>query len=204
MKTLIFSLAVIALFTFVSFTGSTSTKSINPSFDLPNGWFIAGNNPNSYKMGIDKTMGKDGKNAATIKSAKKKIKGFGTLMQMCKADKYKGKKVKMSGSMKSENVKDWAGFWLRVDGASGECLAFDNMQDRSVKKTTDWTNYEITLNVSEGASNLAYGALLSGTGQIWFDNITFEIVGNAEKTTDTKDNSKTGMLEEPMNLDFEK
>jgi hypothetical protein len=51
------------------------------SFDLPAGWFAAGSKPKSYEMGIDKGAGQDGKNAATIKSIEKMIKGFGTLMQ---------------------------------------------------------------------------------------------------------------------------
>jgi hypothetical protein len=176
------------------------------SFDLPKGWIIAGDAPTKYEMGIDKGSGQDGKNAATIKSIEKSISGFGTLMQGCNADKYKGKKIKMSGSVKSANVTDWAGLWLRVDQAgSQEPLAFDNMQDRAIKGTTAWKKYEIVLDVPSNASILAYGALLSGTGQIWFDNITFEVVGNSEKTTDVIGTGKASyILPEPTNLDFEK
>ena len=49
------------------------------SFDLPAGWFKAGSKPNAYEMGIDAGAGKEGNNAATIKSKGKKTKGFGTL-----------------------------------------------------------------------------------------------------------------------------
>src|SRR6478609_3552287 len=85
------------------------------SFDLPAGWFKAGSEPKSYEMGIETGAGQDGKNAATIKSKSNKIKGFGTLMQDCLPDNYLGKRVRMTGLVKSANVEEWAGLWFRVD-----------------------------------------------------------------------------------------
>ena len=79
------------------------------SFDLPTGWFKAGDKPNSYDMGIDKGAGQNGTNAATIKSIDKKIDGFGTLMQNCLPDNYIGKRVRMSGFLKTKDVSDWSG-----------------------------------------------------------------------------------------------
>jgi hypothetical protein len=176
------------------------------SFELPKGWIIAGDSPKKYEMGIDKGAGQDGKNAATIKSIEQSISGFGTLMQQCGVKKYAGKKIKMSGSVKSLLVTEWAGLWLRVDqSGSTQPLSFDNMQDRPIKGTTDWRKYEIVLDVPSNASKLAFGALLSGTGQIWFDNITFEVVGDSEKLTGSINAGKPSLIqEEPTNLDFEK
>lgn len=174
------------------------------SFDLPTGWFKAGSEPKAYDMGIDKGTGQDGRNAATIKSIDKKINGFGTLMQNCLPDKFLGKKIRMSGYVKSKDVEDKAGLWLRVDQANSQKpLSFDNMLDRPIKGTTDWKKYEIVLDVPAHASNLAYGALLVGTGQIWFDNLNFEVVGNAAPATgDGKENYMPN--KEPVNLDFER
>ena len=136
------------------------------SFDMPNGWHKAGDDPESYDMGIDKGAGQDGKNAATIKSIKK-TKGFGTLMQSCIADKYLGKRIKMTGYVKSLDVKGWAGLWLRIDETNlyQKVLGFDNMVNRPIKKTTDWKKYEIVMDIPPNAYNLAYGALLVGQGQ---------------------------------------
>lgn len=177
------------------------------SFDEPKAWFKAGSVPKSYDMGIDKGAAQDGKNAATIKSMEENIEGFGTLMQNCLADNYTGKRVRMSGMMKSNDVADWAGFWFRIDKkGSTETLGFDNMHDgktdRSVKGTTAWTKYEIVLDVPLHATNLAYGALLSGTGQIWFDHLKFEVV---DKSVPTTGGSVESMMPntQPVNLDFE-
>lgn len=173
------------------------------SFDLPTGWFKAGSKPQSYEMGVDKGAGQSGNNAATIQSKDSNIDGFGTLMQQCHPDKYLGKRVRMSAYVKSKDVASWAGLWLRVDQeGSNQSLSFDNMQSRPIKGTSEWKKYEIVLDVPSNASLLAYGALLNGTGQIWFDNVSFEIVDKSVPTTDLKkENAAT--KSNPVNLDFE-
>lgn len=172
------------------------------SFDMPKGWSSGGTDLTQYEMGIDKGSGQNGTNAATIKSIPKNPKAFGTMLQAFDPGIYLGKRIKMSGSMKSVNVDNWAGFWLRVDQAkSKESLSFDNMGDRPIKGTTDWKYCEIVLDVPENASLIYFGALLSGKGQIWFDNIKFEIV---DKSVPTTGKSKGENNPGPENLDFEK
>lgn len=175
------------------------------SFDLPNGWHKAGSDPESYDMGIDKGAGQDGKNAATIKSIKR-TKGFGTLMQSCLAEKYVGKRLKMTGFVKTLDVKGWAGLWLRIDKKNdvSEVLGFDNMSNRPIKGTTDWKKYEIIMDVPTNAYNIAYGSLLVGQGQIWFSNINFEIVDNSVSLTSKDCNVCSTVLNEPTNLNFDK
>jgi len=171
------------------------------SFDLPKGWYPDGDAPGKYVMEIVKGAGPNGQNAATIKSREKKIIGeFGTLAQSCRAYRYSGKRIKMTADVKSENVADWAGLWLRVDnGCTGEVLSFDNMKDRPIKATTTWKTYEITLDVPKEATTLSYGALLSGTGQIWFTNFEFTVIGNI-----SQEKEKFNSIEnEPTNLNFE-
>ena len=175
------------------------------SFDFSTGWFNAGSKPQSYEMGIDKGAGQSGKNAATIQSKDTKIDGFGTLMQQCNPEKYLGKRVRMTGYVKSENVAIWAGLWLRIDQAgTQQPLSFDNMESRSIKGTTGWKKYEIVLDVPANASLMAFGALLSGTGKIWFDNMAFEIVDKSVQTTDLKGDKNPATPSGPINLDFEK
>lgn len=175
------------------------------SFEVPKGWFAAGSSPDSYEMEIAKGSAADGSNAATIRSIDKKVRGFGTLMQDCKPDQYRGKRIRLSGSVKSENVKGWAGLWLRVDQERSDTpLSFDNMSDRKIKGSLPWTKYEIVLDVSSKASNLAYGALLCGTGQIWFDNLQFEIVDSTVSVTGNHKIKSSPDITDPVNLDFEK
>lgn len=166
------------------------------------GWFLAGSKPNSYKIGIDKSVYKTGNSSAFLESTDKNISGFGTLMQTCLADEYVGKRIKMTAYIKSENVSDWAGMWLRIDSKERrESLGFDNMQDRPIKGSKDWTKCEIILDVPAESSTLNYGVLLSGTGKVWFDSISFEIVDEL-KTKPT--GMSNDIPKKPTNLDFNK
>lgn len=169
------------------------------SIDLPKDWIKAGNKPDSYIIGLDKSVFKSGDKSVFIESNKNKIEGFGTVMQTCDANNYLGKKIKMTGYIKTENVNDWSGMWLRIDPKSGKNpLGFDNMQNRSLKGTTDWTKCEIVLDVPNSSATLNYGALISGTGKIWFDNVSIEIIGESSANTTEKK-----LLTEPSNIDFE-
>ena len=169
------------------------------SFDVPKNWFAAGNEPDSYRMGTDPTVTMNGRHAATIQSIEPEIDGFGTLMQQCLPSEYAGKRVRMSGYMKSQDVVGWAGFWFRVDGQGARSLAFDNMHGRAVRGPTGWKKYEIVLDVPQQATNLAYGALLDGTGKIWFSDLSFEVVDRSVATTNE---SGWDALPKPSNLDF--
>lgn len=162
------------------------------------GWFLTGSKPDSYAIGLDKSVYKTGGSSAFLESTDKEIEGFGTLMQSCGADEYLGKRIKMTAYVKSENVFDWAGMWLRVDSRqTKKSLSFDNMQDRPIKGDNDWTKCEIVLDVPEESGTLNFGVLLSSTGKVWFDNITFEVV---DKTT--KPTRESIMNKKPLNLDF--
>jgi hypothetical protein len=132
----------------------------------------------NYEMDSEKNTEFSNQNILTIKSVKKKIKGFGSLGKTTKTDLYLGKTVKMTGFVKSEKVKSWAGLWMRVDYYNARVLAFDNMQKRPIKGSTDWTKYEVVLFVPEDATSITYGVLLDGTGQIWFKDVTLEVVEN--------------------------
>ena len=103
-------------------------------------------------------------------------------------DTKHGLDVRLTGSLKTKEVSQWAGFWFRVDGQKkGEMLAFDNMKDgktdRSITGTSNWKQYDLVLDVPFNAKSIIYGALLNGSGQIWFENVTLEIVNSSIPTT---------------------
>lgn len=163
------------------------------------GWFLAGSNPNSYEIGLVKNKERAG-NVAFMKSIDTEISGFGTIMQSFFPEKFLDKKVKLTCYIKSTDVKKWAGMWMRIDGPSKKSLGFDNMQNRPIKGTTDWTKYEIILKVPKEAVNLEYGVLTSGTGEVLIDDFKFEIVTDDSKNTGHQGAIK---LKEPTNINFE-
>ena len=166
--------------------------------ETPKGWYRTGASPQDYDMSVDRKVIHSGKASATLKSIAVKPMGFGALMQSFDAGAFRGKRVRMSGYVRSKDVARGAGMLMRVDGPkTGTHLAFDNMGDRPIRGTKDWTRYVIVLDVPEEAVSIAFGALLTGAGQIWIDDLQFEIVG---KDTATTSNIMTP--NEPRNLDF--
>jgi erythromycin esterase-like protein len=56
-------------------------------------------------------------------------------------------------------------------------LAFDNMQVRGPRGTTDWTEYAIELPVAVEATNINFGFMLPGRGTAWFDDGSIALDG---------------------------
>ncbi|MDT8861906.1 helix-turn-helix transcriptional regulator [Alkalihalobacillus sp. MEB130] len=168
---------------------------------MPKGWLPSGSNPFDYEMGIDVKVAHGGRASGVIRSKKDQISGFGTMMQMFKAKKYREKRMRFAAFVKSDHVEQWAGLWMRVDGEADEILAFDNMESRAIKGTTNWNQYEIVLDIPTEGSIISIGLLLCGSGTVWIDNITFEEVDDTVAVTST--NPIQDLADEPMNLQFE-
>ncbi len=73
---------------------------------------------------------------------------------------------------------------MRVDGRQASPLAFDNMSKRAIRGNTEWTAYQIVLDVPREAARIAYGATLAGSGRLWVDDLTLETVTEETPTTD--------------------
>lgn len=167
------------------------------------GWFKTGSKKNSYEIGLNSTKTKTGKKCAYIKSIDSQISGFGTLMQTCNAKFYLGKRIKMTGYVKTEDVSNWCGMWLRIDGKDEndkrKTLSFDNMYDRKLVGTNDWQKCEIILNVPVESTTMNFGVLVNGTGVAYFDRISFEILGDITEA----ESAKKSLPDKPANVDFE-
>ena len=93
-----------------------------------------------------------------------------TVLKTISADKYRGKRIKLSGFVKVKGVKSGAALWMRVDGFTNP-LVLDNMINRRVSGNGDWKACELVLQVPGDAVKIVYGGLLEGEGQMWFDGL---------------------------------
>jgi hypothetical protein len=126
-------------------------------------------------------------------------------MQSAAPTGFRGRRIRLSGYVKTENVRTgWAGLWLRIDGSyEGEMLGFDNMEKRPIKGTTDWTEYAIVLDVPARATGLSFGLVLEGDGEVWMDDLKFVVVQASVAVTGFLPPSVV-RPNGPQNLDFEK
>ena len=184
------------------------------------GWFLAGTAPQNYETGIDRGVTHDGKSSGYISSTVLSSEGFGTWMQMFKADEYRGKRLRMSAYVKGDNLDTGALLRMTIIGGAGT-LAFDGMYDRRIKGTSDWKKYEIVLDVPASSLLISFGFGMNGKGQVWADDFQFEVVGQDVPTTkptlkptakpSAKEQSEaqkrpwgaSGHPTKPVNLDFE-
>jgi erythromycin esterase-like protein len=119
------------------------------------------------------------RNAATMANSATSAAGssFGVATGTFPVQPAAGKKVRFSGYIKTEGItRGFAGLWWRVDGPSG-VLAFDNMQSRGPKGSSDWTLYVIELPVDVTARNINFGVLMPADGTAWFDDLRIELDG---------------------------
>jgi hypothetical protein len=179
---------------------------------LPQGWFKGGGNPADYETGVDSSVRHAGKASGFVKATAADPKTFATLMQIFRADDYRGKRLRLTGYLKTDSVGGWAALWMRMDSET-RTVAFDNMEDRKIQGTSDWKKYEIVLDVPEESVNICFGILLAGHGQAWVDDLQFEVVGTDVRTTGKPvepgidepfaEKRKASEQEKPLHLDFE-
>jgi hypothetical protein len=102
-----------------------------------------------------------------------------------------------SAMVRAEQATNWGGLWLRIDGPDG-VLTIDNMSDRALRGTTDWTQADIVLDVPDQATELHFGTLLDGAGAFDITRPRLEEVSEAVPATARS----LPLPDEPQALDF--
>ena len=178
----------ILLFTaLISLTVSAQTDN-NYSFELvedgfPVAWNVFGNG--DHEVSLDTITAYDGSHSVLISgnSESETFKAIGFDIPAA----YGGRKIRLTGFVKTENVYQHAGLWMRIDPQ----VAFDNMQNRPITGTTDWNKYEITLDLKPNeAQKIVIGGLLVGPGKMWIDNLELTIDGKSLENAPAKELDK--------------
>ncbi len=143
----------------------------DPSRGMPGGW---GGGPQGTIFADDKVV-HGGRWSARIERNAESPSNFSTITKSIPMG-FSGKMIELRGFLRTEDVSDFVGLWMREDGESPS-LAFDNMQTRQLKGTAVWTEYSITLPVHTEARQLFFGVLVSGTGKAWADDLQLLVDG---------------------------
>jgi C-terminal processing protease CtpA/Prc len=181
------SLSAMAFATLVSANAAENSKPAKSSDDsglaeilnfetthsgtTPSGW--GGGPPGT--IFVDDKVVHGGRWSARIERGESATEGFSSLTKSAPID-FKGKAIELRGYVRTEKITGYVGLWMREDGETPS-LAFDNMQDRNVHGTTDWTEYTISLPLHAEAKQLIFGCLASGTGKAWVDDLQLLVDG---------------------------
>lgn len=170
----------------------------------PEGWFLVGP-PSKYEYFTEAKSTGNGR-VLVLKSKKGSLgerEGvFGSVMQQFLADDYRGKRIRLAADVKTDDVKEWAGLWLRVDGLDGSMKAFDNMStsNRGIVGTTAFKRHEVVLDVPMDSKNIAFGVLVTGPGQVKMDNVDIDVVSLSVPVSQTA--TESAPVKKPVNLNF--
>jgi serine/threonine-protein kinase len=210
------SITVIAVLSGALGCATSQTPKLTPemiegSFALrtPPGWILRGNAPEEYQVFTDIGVKYSEMLSVSLVSTTASNNDFASFLQKITADNYVGKRLRFSAFLRCNRVH-WASLWMRVDSKGAAGVAFDNMDDRRVKGTTDWLRYSIVLDIPKDANVISFGAMLGGTGQLWIDGCVLEIVGKDVGVTrynvkgvQMKVPGREGLLNHPTNMGFE-
>ncbi len=118
--------------------------------------------------------------------------GYGTLIQGIRADRYLGKRLRFSASLRTAAVVQGAGVWLRMDDQEG-VLAW-NREAHPVKGTTGWHRYSYVLDVPKDTQGMCFGSNLTGPGKVWLADVRLETVGKDVPLTPNIEEEASGEL----------
>ena len=152
---------------------------------VPAGWQAVTDGSGDYDVRLDgaRRDGGQGFAGATIKANVESPRGSAMLAQSVRADAYRGKRVRLTGFLKTIGVNvGTAVLFMRVDG-EGTVQTSDFMENRPLMLTTDWARQEIVLDIPRNAVGFTYGFMLGGSGQAWLDDVQLDVVNDDVPTT---------------------
>ncbi len=145
-------------------------------------WDLCGNNWQAYK--VQSVIAESKGATATADSSVYELSSdtadenqFGALALEIDVKAYLGKRLKFSAKIKTEEANSGAGLWMRADRPDAD-PAFDNMWNRQIVGTFDWTEHKIVLLIPEDATKLIIGATLRGKGKCFIKDVRVETVGD--------------------------
>jgi hypothetical protein len=206
-------LSLIGVAGFITIGCASSTEPLH--IGVPAGWGIVGTNSASYTLGVDHGTVHGGSAALTIAGTDTSRARFSGVGQFLRADTYRGKRVRLRAWVQQQSIVGTdIGLWMRIDGP-GVTQGFDNFSTRPLLGTATWHRVEIILDVPDDAIGIAFGALMSGRGELFVDDMTFEIIPAEGPTTNLLAGFAAGTDsavaltnyrargDTPINLDFE-
>jgi hypothetical protein len=146
---------------------------------LPDGWFnslgfVDGVSTN-YEINVIERPDSGNGACVVFQSLSATNDEFGSLMQRIPAKFLAGKVLRLEGELKTKNVEEWTGLWIRADGIDEPTLYFDNMYRHRIHGTIPWKKYTIDASLPQETAWLNYGIVLSGKGTIWADNFRLSV-----------------------------
>ncbi|MXW66395.1 MAG: hypothetical protein F4Z72_05250 [Gemmatimonadales bacterium] len=182
---------------------------------MPDAWVLVGQDAADYRLRLDPEVAHSGSSSMRLEArGNRRRSQWAASVQLVDATAYRGKRMRLRGHLRSDDV-DSGGLWVRVDGileGKYAMLALDNSEDRRVEGTQDWETREIVVDIPPEGVTILIGAMITGDGELWVDDLSFEAVAEDVPLTTEPEVVITdqpyarppGVFPTPTNLDFER
>lgn len=148
-----------------------------PPDKLPAAWVVTGPTPKNFSSGVETTDVGGVRGAKFLRNKSEDAQTWGALTQQISARRYLGQRLQFRARIKTADIGNYAGLWMRVDTPARHGAAFYNSVDKPIRGSTDWQERSVTLDVPDDASIVSFGVIGAGKGQVWIDALTLEPVG---------------------------
>jgi RNA polymerase sigma factor (sigma-70 family) len=97
-----------------------------------------------------------------------------------------GKRIRITGWLKTSDVRNWSGVEMVVANTGGHIFAYDGMFDRPLHGTTEWQQVEFVTDIPREPCIIGLSPTLCGTGEMWCDDFQIDVVSSSTHTTDDR------------------
>ena len=119
----------------------------------------------SFEVGGNPEAKHGSPDAGFIRSVAPAPDATGYLRTRLAPSPYLGKRVRLSGFVKTEFTDGAAALSIRVDGPDGARLARDAMYGRELRGTKDWERCDVVVDVPSNATSIVLSMYAFGAGR---------------------------------------
>jgi RNA polymerase sigma factor (sigma-70 family) len=164
------------------------------------GWWFIGFPKEVSTYQIDPTVKGSGKGSLLITNQDAQPMSLAVLHhEGFLADNYLGKRLRLSASVKTDDVKHVT-VVVELNG-SREALRLRSVSAPVIRGTSDWTPYEIVFDVSNDTAFIKFSLHMMGAGRVWLDKADFAVVASTVAITEDA-GPRVPFPEEPQNTHF--
>ena len=141
------------------------------------GWVLSGGAWDAYAVQRDV---QDGRTCWVLQPVRDAAGRYATWMRQVNAERYRGKRIRITGTTKTANATARVDFWGRVQAkeSPGDGSGLGG-EWHKLPADSEWTSVGMLLDVPLSADRVEYGVGIAGPGRIWLDQAKVEVVGDA-------------------------
>jgi hypothetical protein len=145
---------------------------------LQGAWWVSGGARRHYGATLDRAVVHAGRASARLEPRVGAPRGYGVLIQVVSAARYRGQRVRLTAYAKVREAR--ANLWVRVRGPSSSASSAGLAGgSRVLTGTTGWAAHEIVFDVPAAGEAIDIGAGLDERGTLWLDDVRLEPLGKA-------------------------